>query len=93
MLLKRVLVVCPLDLTVNSVAAIPVNDKDISSSSMFLSFGVLGSNFLLNALPLKLDPTSNPTRPIFPYGGVSKYTTSPTTLKLPFKTVADDPTV
>jgi hypothetical protein len=33
---------CPLDLIVNSVAAIPVKDKDKSSIKIFLSFGVLG---------------------------------------------------
>ena len=55
-----------LTLRANSVAAIPVNAREISSNTTFLSSVLSGSNLLLNALPLKVDPVSRPTGPILP---------------------------
>ena len=63
-LLKTVSVVWLLTFKVNSVAAIPVNDSDISSNRTFLSSGVPASNLLLKALPPNIDPVSSPTGPI-----------------------------
>ena len=58
--------------TLKLVPAIPVNSKEISSRTKFLSSGSNGSNFLENNLPLKVDPVSKPTGPLFPYGASTK---------------------
>ena len=64
--LYAAVVVLPWTLRVNSVAAIPVNAREISSNTTFWSSVLSGSNLLLNALPLKVDPVSRPTGPILP---------------------------
>lgn len=91
--LKSDVVVFPFTLTVNSVAAIPVNDREISSKITFLSCGLDGSNCLDKNLPVNMDPVCRPAGSILPYGGVVKYKVSPTILKSPFNIVEAAPIV
>ena len=75
--LYNVVVVEPLTVIVKSVAAMPVNDLEMSSITRFWSTDSVPSNCLENTLPLKDDLVSSPTGPVGPYGGCVKNTVSP----------------